>query len=221
MSTMHKMPEPIVEEVADGVFAYIQPDGSWFLNNTGIVVGPDSVVMVDQTGTEDRGRSLLGTVRRVGGGKSIQALVNTHHHGDHTFGNYLVPAGTSIIGHHRCRLETQLTGTAITALFQGPEQLLLRVGDRPRHQDHVQVRVALIDLLTERIAVTILIQLHVDERDIEALFVEQLQDEHSGQDLGATAELETCIRTDVVGLSIRGIDMRASAASDPQRLTRD
>jgi cyclase len=118
---MGKVPEPFVEEVADGVFAYVQPDGSWFLNNTGIVVGPDTVVMVDQTSTADRGRALLETVDRVGGGKPVQALVNTHHHGDHTFGNYLVPAGTSIIGHHRCRLETKLTGTAITALFQGPE----------------------------------------------------------------------------------------------------
>ena len=121
MGTMSKMPEPFADEIADGVFAYIQPDGSWFLNNTGIVVGPDTVVMVDQTSTEDRGRALLDTVNRVGGGKPVPALVNTHHHGDHTFGNYLVPAGTAIIAHHRCRLETQLTGTAITALFQGPD----------------------------------------------------------------------------------------------------
>ena len=26
-------------EVADGVFGYIQPDGSWFINNTGFVAG--------------------------------------------------------------------------------------------------------------------------------------------------------------------------------------
>lgn len=121
MGTMGKMPEPVIEEVAEGVFAYVQPDGSWFLNNTGIVVGPDTVVMIDQTSTEDRGRALLEAVNRLGNGKPVQALVNTHHHGDHTFGNYLVPPGTSIIGHHRCRLETQLTGTAITALFQGPD----------------------------------------------------------------------------------------------------
>lgn len=127
MGTMDKMPQPISEEVADGVFAYVQPDGSWFLNNTGFIVGPDAVVMIDQTSTEDRGRALLDTVHRIGDGKPVQALVNTHHHGDHTFGNYLVPAGTSIIGHHRCRLETALTGTAMTALFQGPDWGDIRV----------------------------------------------------------------------------------------------
>lgn len=127
MSTMGKMPDPYMKEVAGGVHAYVQPDGSWFLNNTGIIVGPDTVLMVDQTSTEDRGRALVDAVDRVGGGKPVQALVNTHHHGDHTFGNFLMPAGTSIIAHERCRLETQLTGTGITALFQGPEWGGLRV----------------------------------------------------------------------------------------------
>ena len=29
---------PRVQEVSDGVFAYIQPDGTWFINNTGFLV---------------------------------------------------------------------------------------------------------------------------------------------------------------------------------------
>jgi len=28
-----------LEEVADGIYAYIQPDGSWWINNTGFLVG--------------------------------------------------------------------------------------------------------------------------------------------------------------------------------------
>src|SRR5437764_301004 len=31
-------------QVADGVFAYIQPDGSWWINNTGFTVGAGDVV---------------------------------------------------------------------------------------------------------------------------------------------------------------------------------
>jgi len=30
---------PHVEEVSRGIYAYVQPDGSWFLNNTGFLVG--------------------------------------------------------------------------------------------------------------------------------------------------------------------------------------
>lgn len=71
MTTMGKMDSPFTTEIADGVYAYIQPDGSWFLNNTGIIVGPETTVMVDQTSTVDRGRALMKTVDEIGGGKPV------------------------------------------------------------------------------------------------------------------------------------------------------
>ncbi len=120
MGSMGKVPDPVVEEVAAGVFAYLQPDGTWFLNNTGILAGERSTVLIDQCGTVDRGRALLDTVRRLSE-RPIQALVNTHHHGDHTFGNFLVPEHACVIGQHKARDEVIATGTGITALFSGPE----------------------------------------------------------------------------------------------------
>ncbi len=79
-------------EVAPGVHAYVQPDGSWMINNTGVVVGPDgSGLLVDTTSTEARNRALLAAAASVAPGRP-RALVNTHHHGDHTFGNWLMPA---------------------------------------------------------------------------------------------------------------------------------
>ena len=88
-------------EVADGVFAYVQPDGSWWLNNTGFVRGEDGVVAVDATSTERRTRALLATIERHAAGP-VRTLVNTHHHGDHTNGNCLF-ADASIVGHRNCR----------------------------------------------------------------------------------------------------------------------
>lgn len=40
-SSRHDRPLPParVEEVSDGVYAYIQPDGSWWVGNTGFLVG--------------------------------------------------------------------------------------------------------------------------------------------------------------------------------------
>ena len=32
---------PQTIEVAGGVYAYVQPDGTWWINNTGFVTGPD------------------------------------------------------------------------------------------------------------------------------------------------------------------------------------
>lgn len=118
---MSTMPDPFTRELAPGIFAYVQPDGSWFLDNAGILVGDEAVTLVDQCGTEARARRLVATASDLAAGRPLRTLVNTHHHGDHTFGNFTVPAGTTIVGHERARLEQLVTGTAITAFFTGPD----------------------------------------------------------------------------------------------------
>lgn len=92
---------PRVVEVGDGIFAYVQPDGSWYLNNTGFLAGRRGVICVDASSTEARTRALLEAVRRVSD-RPVRTLVNTHHHGDHTYGNYLF-GGATIVGHERTR----------------------------------------------------------------------------------------------------------------------
>lgn len=114
------VPEPYATEIAPGVHAYVQPNGSWFLDNAGIIVGRDGVVLIDQCGTEARARRLLATVADLAGDRPVRTLVNTHHHADHTFGNFTLPAGTTIVAHERARVEQLATGTAITAFFEGP-----------------------------------------------------------------------------------------------------
>ncbi|MGC9665502.1 MBL fold metallo-hydrolase [Planosporangium sp. 12N6] len=112
---------PELVELATGVYAYVQPDGSWMLNNTGIVTGDDGdLVLVDTTSTEARNRALLSHVARVSTA-TPRALVNTHHHGDHTFGNWLMPAQTPIIGHVTCREDVLTAGLLAAHLFAGPD----------------------------------------------------------------------------------------------------
>ena len=82
-------------EVADGVWCYAQHDGSWWINTTGFVIG-SRVLAVDACATERRTRSFVETVRRVAG-RSADLLVNTHSHGDHTFGNSVFDAATVLI----------------------------------------------------------------------------------------------------------------------------
>jgi cyclase len=103
-----RLAPPYVEEVARGVFAYIQPDGSWFLNNTAFLAGKDGVVSIDTTSTERRTREYLEAIGRVTRAP-VRTLVNTHHHGDHTHGNSLLPLAT-IIGHPLCREAMLATG---------------------------------------------------------------------------------------------------------------
>ncbi len=115
-----RLPPPSVEEVSSGVFGFVQLDGSWGLNNTGFVVGRETILAVDACFTEARTRRLLENIRKYGKELPIQTLVNTHHHGDHTFGNYLFDSAT-IVGHTQCREMVLREGLAAQSLFRGVE----------------------------------------------------------------------------------------------------
>jgi cyclase len=94
---------PELIEVGDGVFAYYQPDGTWHINNTGFIAGRDSVISIDACSTERRTRAFLDRIASVTSAP-VTTLVNTHHHGDHTYGNSVFGAVT-IVGHENCRTE--------------------------------------------------------------------------------------------------------------------
>jgi cyclase len=118
------MEPPVQQEMAPGIYAYIQPDGSWWLNNTGFLVGRTGVLALDSCSTEARTRALLDAI----GSRSphpVRTLVNTHHHGDHTHGNYLfAAAGAVVIGHEECRqqiLAAGLPGAPHAAVWEAPD----------------------------------------------------------------------------------------------------
>jgi cyclase len=89
--------------VADGVFAWVQPDGSWWINNAGVIASDEGVVLVDTCATEQRTLRFLAAVERETGGAAVKLAVNTHLHGDHTHGNSLLPESTVLIAHERTR----------------------------------------------------------------------------------------------------------------------
>ncbi len=94
---------PEVHEVSAGIYAYVQPDGTWWINNTGFLVGPQGVVSIDSCSTERRTRAYQDAIAEVTGAP-VRTVINTHHHGDHTFGNCLFP-GAAIVAHERTRAE--------------------------------------------------------------------------------------------------------------------
>ncbi|MDQ7905756.1 MBL fold metallo-hydrolase [Phytohabitans sp. ZYX-F-186] len=102
MSTQHES-DPELVSVAEGVYAWLQPDGTWWINNAGLVVGRERALLVDTCTTERRTRRLLDAVDGVRGETPLTHAVNTHHHGDHTFGNSMLPPSTCVVGHARMR----------------------------------------------------------------------------------------------------------------------
>jgi cyclase len=112
---------PYVDEVSQGLYAYIQPPGGWQVNNCGFIVGPaGGCVLVDTSSTERRTRSFLAEVDRRSSGPPM-ALVNTHHHPDHTYGNCLVPEQTPVLGHVRCREKVLKAGLEAMRVITEPD----------------------------------------------------------------------------------------------------
>lgn len=112
---------PYVDRLADGIHAYVQPVGGWMVNNCGVIVdGAGSAILVDTTSTERRNRAVLAEVAKVSSG-SPRAVVNTHHHPDHTYGNGFLPPETLVIGHEKCRDEVLAAGLEATRVITAPD----------------------------------------------------------------------------------------------------
>ncbi|HEY4942111.1 MAG TPA: MBL fold metallo-hydrolase [Rhizomicrobium sp.] len=78
--------DPGVVEFGNGSFAYLQPDGGWGFSNAGLVTDGGEALLVDTMFDTAHTRAMLDGFRRVSAAK-IGTLVNTHHNGDHCYGN--------------------------------------------------------------------------------------------------------------------------------------
>ena len=111
---------PELQEVSAGVYAYVQPDGTWWINNTGFLTGPQGVISIDACSTERRTRAYQAAIAAVTPAP-VRTVLNTHHHGDHTFGNCLFP-GAAIVAHERARQEAIAFGPPRDlAFWDGPD----------------------------------------------------------------------------------------------------
>jgi cyclase len=102
--------------VAESVFAYVQPDGGWCLNNAGVIVDGREVAVVDTVATEARARHFHATVMDLADA-SPRLLINTHFHGDHTFGNFVFAPQAVVIAQERTRNEMAAAGLGLQRLW--------------------------------------------------------------------------------------------------------
>src|SRR6202161_44006 len=114
-----------LQEVGDGLYAYLQPDGSWGWSNAGLIVGdaPDAVggqtLLIDTLYDLALTEQMLRTMRdAVPAAARIDTLVNTHANGDHCYGNQLL-RGARIVASERTAAEmTELPPAAMAALVE-------------------------------------------------------------------------------------------------------
>ncbi len=108
-----------LQEVGDGLYAYLQPDGGWGWSNAGLVVDDESTLLVDTLYDLALTEQMLQTMRRaVPAAARIDTLVNTHANGDHCYGNQLV-AGARMLASERTAAEmSELPPAAMAALIE-------------------------------------------------------------------------------------------------------
>jgi len=80
-----------LHDLGNGVFAYLQPNGSWGWSNAGLIVDGDQALLVDTLFDLRLTQSMLEEMRRADRrAQNIGVLVNTHANPDHTNGNSLL-----------------------------------------------------------------------------------------------------------------------------------
>lgn len=96
---------PELCEIADGIHAYLQPDGGWGLSNSGLISGKADQLLVDTLFDLRSTSELFRQLSKVASFSPAEGLVvNTHANGDHCYGNPLVTSGR-IIASERSRDE--------------------------------------------------------------------------------------------------------------------
>ncbi|MFF4229257.1 MBL fold metallo-hydrolase [Streptomyces sp. NPDC001820] len=107
---------PVLRELAEGVYAYEQSPGGWCLNNAGLIASGGKAVLIDTAATQARARRLREEVERVAPG-GPDAVVNTHFHGDHVFGNAQFVPRATVIAHEQTRSDMAEAGLGLCHLW--------------------------------------------------------------------------------------------------------
>lgn len=110
-----------LHDLGSGLYAWLQPDGSWGWSNAGLVVDGDQSLLVDTLFDEPLTARMLAAMQGATGiaPDAIPLLVNTHANGDHTHGNALVPNAEIIASAAAAKEMAELPPQMVAQLMAG------------------------------------------------------------------------------------------------------
>lgn len=121
-------PRMQLQAVGEGVYfvqgeaALGSPANRNFISNAGVIVGDDSVLLIDALGSPALAQQWMALIRTVTP-LPVRHVVVTHCHADHLYGlQVFKAAGATVIGHSGCR-EYLNSETARTRLAASREQI--------------------------------------------------------------------------------------------------
>jgi len=86
-----------LDKVADGVYCAVASGVPYFVSNSVVILGDDSVAVVDSGPGPNEARVLMAAIRKVTD-LPVRTLIDTHFHFDHAFGNEAFD-GAVVVGH--------------------------------------------------------------------------------------------------------------------------
>lgn len=108
-----------LHDLGNGVFAYLQPNGSWGWSNAGLIVDGDQALLVDTLFDLRLTQSMLEEMRRADRrARRIDTLVNTHANPDHTNGNSLLPDARVIASRRTAEEMTRETPDMLAGIMR-------------------------------------------------------------------------------------------------------
>lgn len=84
--------------------------------NAGLVISGDDVLIIDSLMSPECGRQLQSYLRQVTD-NPVKYLINTHHHGDHSFGNEVFSPPAIVIAHDYARKQLAERGGEVVDIF--------------------------------------------------------------------------------------------------------
>ncbi len=113
-----------LQEVGDGLYAYLQPDGGWGWSNAGLVAEGERSLLIDTLFDLRLTEEMLQAMRRaVPAAAQIDTVVNTHANGDHCYGNQLVGDATIVASARTAEEMSELPPAAMAELVRQAPQL--------------------------------------------------------------------------------------------------
>jgi glyoxylase-like metal-dependent hydrolase (beta-lactamase superfamily II) len=108
-----------LQEVGDGLYAYLQPDGSWGWSNAGLVTDGECTLLIDTLYDLSLTAEMLKAMRdAVPAAARIETLVNTHANGDHCYGNTLVEGARIVTSERTAQEMPELPPAAMAAVVE-------------------------------------------------------------------------------------------------------
>ncbi len=113
-----------LEDLGGGLYAYLQPDGSWGLSNAGLVCDGEESLLIDTLYDLPLTRRMLDSMARATpAARSIDTLVNTHANGDHCYGNQLVAEARIIASKATAEEWDEVPPAVMAAMLAGADEM--------------------------------------------------------------------------------------------------